>query len=142
MPTESPTYPKPPIDPTEPPWVDPTEAPTECPTEGPYPPPTEGPTIDKDFRVFVRVDENKLTSSQKVYCAFYDPDGVLVGDNDNMFAPFRIMGKGISYGGTVGVHYYPYRMLDITVSGLYRYTFYNENGEILYENTTYLTAEK
>ncbi len=142
MPTEKPWNPKPPTDPTEPPWEDPTEAPTECPTEGPYlPPPTDEPTINENYNVYVRVDSSKLIGSKNAYCAFYDPNGNLVGEGD-MFASYRIMEKGTSYDGKTPVFYYPYRMLDITVRGWYTYTFYNENGEVLHSSSTHLSAEK
>lgn len=150
--TEKPT--SAPVDPpTEEPTDVPTEEPTAVPTEDPtitptgpveYPsaPPTDPPTEPVDYEnigIHGRVDTTKLTGSKKVYCKLYDPNGSLMGDS-NLFASSHLAINGITDPSITVVHYYPYRHLDISISGRYTYVFYNEAGEELKKSSTYLEA--
>ncbi len=128
--------------PTEGPTEDPTEDPTDEPWDGPIEPPTDLPTEPVDYEnigIHRRVDTTMLTGSKKVYCKLYDSNGSLVGDS-NLFASSHLAIKGITDPSVTVVHYYPYRNMDITISGRYTYVFYNESGEELKRGSISLQA--
>ena len=137
VPTDAPTE-----EPTSRPTVAPTDEPTPPPWEEPTDAPTEEPTESIDFYnigIHRRVDTTQLTGSNKVYCKLYDPYGSLMGDS-NLFASSHLAIKGITDPSVTVVHYYPYRNMDITISGSYAYVFYNESGEELAKGSIYLQS--
>lgn len=142
MPTVNPSYSPVPTEPI----VEPTE-PTEpwdpVPTE-PMPPvvvPTVKPTENyNDIKVVGGIHTDKITSSGKVYCRFYDSNGNLLGSK-NLFDSSHLTEIRESGAAITTVCYYPYRNNLITKDGYYTYEFYNSDGIVLRSyDSTYFKA--
>lgn len=139
---------------------DPTTAPTTKPTQAPKPtePETQpddgsmkpngqpsnpsvfpdGPDITESGVSIGFVPESALCGSSTVYCYIVpDREGVMSGETDPTIYPANVIYVG---DGNVIVSFEGYKSVDALVSDYYNFYFTNVNGEIIFEETIYVTV--
>ncbi|MBQ3418068.1 MAG: hypothetical protein IJH32_09600 [Ruminococcus sp.] len=115
------------------PQNDPPYYPT--PTDKPYEP---EPAAPGDSTCYAFLPLSALTGSGNVYCAIFDRYGNLLGD-ENVFSSSHLAVREWERDGYVWLSYSPYNNGLTVGSELYDIYFFNEDGEILSHESTYLS---